>query len=463
MSSLFRWLIPATITLILLLFLNHESQFPQFFSRYSLKFCCFLVSIGMWTSLSWWIILNNFRYYQLLNRIIRLPISILLTIILLLTLSIYIFADNNLLPLALLLSIILVLLIALLSAKSLKSSATNIALVAISTAMVFICAEVLFRLVLLEKRVPTSEKNFDKLISSSWIHPVTVKKDSNTFRILGLADSFGRAGGHKNYYYLLENQLQKKYQKYEVVNISSSGYDLPDELSLLKHMGIRYHPDLIIHGFFVGNDFNVQIGALLNYHGISVRAKTGLENYLPHNFLFLKWLHRFMVVISDQLNKKAEIAQNKTSGDISQAAFLEIERRTLEICRKGFENKEKWKKTLQILDQIRKEAKKIGAKYLLVIHPDQFQVEETLIDQVVKQYSLDLNNYDIGKPQEFLRNYCEAEKITCLDLLPFFKTHSSSGELYLLRNTHYSMKGNMLAANTIHDFLINNNELIGLF
>jgi hypothetical protein len=44
-------------------------------------------------------------------------------------------------------------------------------------------------------------------------------------------------------------------------------------------------------------------------------------------------------------------------------------------------------------------------------------------------------------------------------LLPIFRVHSDQHDLYLFHDPHYSSEGNLLAANTIFDFLLENQLL----
>ena len=83
-------------------------------------------------------------------------------------------------------------------------------------------------------------------------------KPDGTFRILIVSDSFGWAGGRDgNYTEILERLLVEHYGegRIEVIN---SGYPMTDtgeQLAMLRKFGLQYDPDLVILGFFVGNDF----------------------------------------------------------------------------------------------------------------------------------------------------------------------------------------------------------------
>ena len=140
--------------------------------------------------------------------------------------------------------------------------------------------EAVFRAVILKPYIPTNEAQFEALISSGWPEPVPVdRKDPDQKRMIGLADSFGRAGGHENYNFLVGELANKGGRKLEVVNLSRGAYELEDELLLFQRFGPRYQPDVVLHAFFVGNDFMLPAGVYLDYGGVHVRAKTGIRAY----------------------------------------------------------------------------------------------------------------------------------------------------------------------------------------
>ncbi|HEY6045162.1 MAG TPA: SGNH/GDSL hydrolase family protein, partial [Pyrinomonadaceae bacterium] len=85
-----------------------------------------------------------------------------------------------------------------------------------------------------------------------------LQKSPGVFRILVLGDSFNWADGLKgNYTALLEQKLDSLHgsHKVDVINAGYPGTHTGEELAILKKFGLQYHPDLVILGFFVGNDF----------------------------------------------------------------------------------------------------------------------------------------------------------------------------------------------------------------
>ncbi|HSR53439.1 MAG TPA: SGNH/GDSL hydrolase family protein [Acidobacteriota bacterium] len=81
---------------------------------------------------------------------------------------------------------------------------------------------------------------------------------SGVYRILVLGDSFNWAGGPLGNY---TNQLEERFGELlgpGRVEVIAAGYPMThtvEQLELLKKFGLQYHPDLVVLGFFAGNDF----------------------------------------------------------------------------------------------------------------------------------------------------------------------------------------------------------------
>ena len=82
-----------------------------------------------------------------------------------------------------------------------------------------------------------------------------LKKRPNTFRILALGDSvtFGHGSVYEHTYpFLVENRLKswRPDVDWQVWNAAVPGYNTTQELAQLREVGDRFHPDLVIVGFF---------------------------------------------------------------------------------------------------------------------------------------------------------------------------------------------------------------------
>jgi lysophospholipase L1-like esterase len=80
---------------------------------------------------------------------------------------------------------------------------------------------------------------------------ISIKKPSNTFRIIVLGDSisFGHALElNETYAKVLENMLNEKKgnKKYEVLNLAVPGYNMVQKVEFFIRTGLQFDPDLII-------------------------------------------------------------------------------------------------------------------------------------------------------------------------------------------------------------------------
>src|SRR5437870_1406674 len=85
-----------------------------------------------------------------------------------------------------------------------------------------------------------------------------LQKSPGTFRIVVVGDSFSWAGGLEgNYTALLKRMFERRdgSHKVDVINTGYPGTHTGEQLVMLKKYGLQYNPDLVILGFFAGNDF----------------------------------------------------------------------------------------------------------------------------------------------------------------------------------------------------------------
>ncbi len=327
-------------------------------------------------------------------------------------------------------------------------------LVSVSVLACLILTEILFRSAFVKPRIPTTEAEFARIVSDDWPRPIPVTRETDAYRLLGLADSFGRFGGPSNYHYVLEGLLRRLVPDLEVVNLSVPGYELRDELELLQWMGIRYRPDLVLQGFFVGNDFNDVGGIPIICRGMYFRDVTGLARLRPASFACVRWVRNHLQVRLDRRRLQKEGEGDGGSGKYSRHTFLRILRDRSRIYRRGFYTGGAWPEVQRALDGTREVVARAGARYVMVLHPSQSQVESALWDEVIARFALDPADYDLDLPQKILQQFCEARGITCVDLLPAFRREGERGGLYAEQDTHYSPAGNALAARIISEHLI---------
>lgn len=319
-------------------------------------------------------------------------------------------------------------------------------LLLVSVTLGGLLAELGFRYLVLSPLVPTSQQEFMHRVASTWPHPVLPTKEDHRIRILGLADSFGVKGGGANYHYLLGEQLSPDLNV-EMINFAMGGAQPTEELLLLKRFGASYQPDLVLHGVFVGNDFGSTTGTMLSFHYIFVHTPDLHARWMPSDWLIWQWFREYRTVLKERWRRSHE--PTGSSGSFSRESFLSIERSRMDVFRKDLRDYLSRSETLAVLDAIEEESTRMGAQYVLLIHPDQLQVEASLQRELVDRYHLNVSDYDFDQPQAILRDHASSRRIPYVDLLPEFRQQGSGGGLFLPRDTHYNIRGNRLTAEII--------------
>ena len=344
--------------------------------------------------------------------------------------------------------------------KAFPVSVADLALVAGFTVLSIIFVEVLLQSFLLVRLTPKTEHEFLSLMSRQWPEPIPVAKPEGTLRILGTADSMGVVGGaSENYYYLAEKALRRDFSpRVQMVNVSVTGYEPKHELNILQ-FGMRYSPDVVVHSFFVGNDFTLYGEDTYELSGIRINNEEGASRLRPRHFFladlvlnelaYRRDLHRTL------LEKKTGVVDE--AGYLSKGFFLAMQFNRMQFFQQS--TIDKMKAVFPILDSIQHLVSEGKARYVMVINPDQTQVDKNLRQELLAKYHLREEDYDFDLPQKILRSYCAMKGILCLDLLPAFRAEGENGDLYTVRDGHYSSKGNQVAAAAITHFLIDNKLL----
>ena len=457
-----RWLTAALGTVVLLLLLLHRSDNAEVLGRYSVDYSILWTLFGL-NVLLLWIRASRSASQQLTEQLAWRSI-LSFTVVL----FCIVFLSDLLVPRSLTLApvhwVILALIVGLLGQLDMSRTGSRtfpvLAMVGISLVISVAAIECLLVLFLAQIVTPTTEREFLDLMRKPdhggwipWPQPIAEQKPVGTYRFIGLADSFGIWGGaESNYFRLLERRLQADGPApVQLINLSIDGYEPSHELGILR-FGMRYSPDLVVHGFFVGNDFTVSDDRIYEVLGVRIHRSANEVPYRPRNFMLGSWTKTVLRIAAET----RAVTREKEAGisTFSRKTFLEIQRSRLNTWgRRGEDNRRSLESVFPLLDEIRRVAESGGSRYVLVIHPDQTQVDEGLRRELVTTFGLREQDFDFDLPQRVVMAYCAARRVTCLDLLPTFRAHAHTGDLYLLRDTHYNDAGRRLAAGGIRDFL----------
>jgi hypothetical protein len=461
------WILPIVATLALIPLLMHKSDSAVLFNKYSIEYSIVLFLYG----LNLVLLFSRAAFSGVYQQAIKQPSTQeLLALIILFVSVVFLFSflrgSLNVRD-----GLTIVLLVGILVQtgvlwQHVLLASTRVAPVAGSLALTLILLESIFALFLLVETVtPKNRREFVRLMTSpelrkhdsAWPQPIPVQKPTGTIRLLGLSDSFGTYGGHtSNYHYLLEGILRRELiPKAEMINLSVPGYDPLHQLAILDRFGMDYNPDIVLYGFVAGTDFDFGGDDIYTYQGISIKYPR-TSRYLPHNFLFRDWIKVALSLMQEEKLRQQEATLGAVDqpGLFSEETYLKMQFDRMNLWgNRSKKNIERLENVFPVLDAIRSTAEKNGARFALVIHPDETQVNDDLRQQIITSFKVNSAEYDFDLPQKLLRSYCAARNIPCLDLLPIFRANAKNSELYLLRNSHYNLAGQKLAAVTISQFL----------
>jgi hypothetical protein len=132
----------------------------------------------------------------------------------------------------------------------------------------------------------------------------------------------------------------------------------------------------------------------------------------------------------------------------SEAAFTRIESDRLEAL--FSEDSERLYEALfRILARIHDH---LGSRLAIVLIPDEFQVDEALLDRLLRHREHPLEA-PIDRPQERIVTWAGARGIPVLDLLPALRDVQVREATYHLRDTHWNAAGNRVAGEALARFL----------
>lgn len=321
----------------------------------------------------------------------------------------------------------------------------------------------------------------------------SLEKDADQFRLLVVSDSFNWAGGKEgNYTALLEKKFINYYGQHQVdvINVGYPGTHTGEQLAMLKKYGLQYNPDLVVLGFFAGNDFRdadperkriIVNGIYLDIDrkdeliifGYPIIGKSRLLMFLQQKYKVYQELQkakhdsaqlfRSSLVASLNLASAPIVEREQSPGILSNEAFLRVEKSRLKFCkiRDLLEGKrdDHINYIFDSISEMQALLKSRNIKLIVAIYPDEYQVNDRLLNEIFAEYDdLQRESYNITCQQEILQKYLEANGIPYIDMLERFRLEQNTRPLYLLREPHWNSEGNQLAADMLFDYLVKDTD-----
>ena len=189
-------------------------------------------------------------------------------------------------------------------------------------------------------------------------------KPAGVQRIVGLGDSFTigyEVEVEDCYLSRLEKGLHDAGRPVEVLNLGVSGFGTAEELILLQQRGLKFHPDVVIVGYFdndIGDNTRSRLYALEG--GALVRKA---DSYLPavglQDFLFSFRAYRYLAENSHLMCFVREGA--------SEIVQKRMRKKSAEV--QAMTHDDEAKVTAALLDEVCRVTEEAGAKFYVLVIP----------------------------------------------------------------------------------------------
>lgn len=308
--------------------------------------------------------------------------------------------------------------------------------------------------------MPSNTKAYLKGTSTRWFHlkinslglrdrEHDFSKKPGVFRVMLLGDSMSMAEGAEleetyiKQFEVMANQHSPT-QIIETINAAIRGYGNDQELVFFKRVGPQFHPDLVILGFYEGNDFaDNRRGGIFRLDGDKLVQTTPTKENSPKLMYYSSQIriqnfpgYRFLVGHSHLVN----LLRKRVAHYLSQASFR-VERAAEPAAKTGISESD-WKLTLRILERWEAECRRIGAIPLILFIPSKQNVLNLKAGKLDQSMRADLR----------LREFALAKDSLWINLLEPFAQSSNPERLYLTGD-HLSPGGHKKAAEEILGYL----------
>ncbi len=292
-------------------------------------------------------------------------------------------------------------------------------------------------------------------------------KAAGTYRVLVSGDSWAFGPGveiGQTFPKVLERKLNAAFpdRRFEVFNAGVEGYGTDQELLLLRRHIDEIKPDLVLLEFYPGNDVSDNLaGDRFRVEGGKLAANTAyLDNKVGWRMLSYELKKAFYVYgwFSDRLYVAVRVLTEwlgmhpalRLQGSFRQDVLL---RKSPEYVERG------WRLTEALLGEFKRTTAAHGARFAVVVIPDDLQYDAGRWGKVVEEFKLQEQDFDLDKSNALAQEACARQEIPCLDLLQVFREENAKKPLTLPSDVHGNPWGHEVVARELARFLADQNLL----
>ncbi|MEK7256156.1 MAG: SGNH/GDSL hydrolase family protein [Bacteroidota bacterium] len=286
-----------------------------------------------------------------------------------------------------------------------------------------------------------------------------MEKDSATFRILVLGDSFAEGytvAFDELFSEIMRDSLAKKYPgiRFEVINAGTGGYSTDQELLWFESQGARFQPDLTLL-LFCTNDpwYNAQSRYWRGFKPRFILEKDSLVlTNVPVPTLASRSLLgkvKDWLLLHSQLVRRVKNAKD----NLKYAADGQAVPDEWKIYQTPTspQMEEAWQVTAALLQRLAQKTKAAGSGLLVFYIPEKIEVYEADWQNFLAEYSLDEQFFDKAEPRRRLGFTCDSLGIYWLDPAEKFTEEGRRERLYFEKDWHWNALGNRLVGQLLAD------------
>ena len=268
-----------------------------------------------------------------------------------------------------------------------------------------------------------------------------VEKEKTKRRVLVLGDSVVWGFGVEDNE-TFPSILNDETEGFEFINAALSDYSTKQELDYLRRDGIKLKPDVVMLGFFVGNDF---VDNLVRSGNASIRVESswfkGLKRWVRKNIKTYEFvMRRLRGIYSVRLFLiKTGLANNE---DFYQ----------YRIYIKDYDNdvNEAINITFDYIREMNSLTKRNNITFVMLLIPPKYQIYDKEWQAALEYNRFKEDEVERMKPTIILKDFCRKNNIEYIDLLEDLKNVKE--DIYIKRDTsHFNALGHRIIADILKD------------
>ncbi len=289
-------------------------------------------------------------------------------------------------------------------------------------------------------------------------------KEPGVERILGLGDSFSYSNSvnlKDTFFKSIERSLSTD-KPVEVLDAAVPAYSTIQELRYLEKYGVHLDPDVVLLGFYVGNDFQDSWELYDSTGAPTVDVVDGVL-HLNQRFPGAMYANQERGLRTATASLRAYCAEHSELYVFLRERFSETLWRfglrnnppPADFCAKKFspEMENGWALEQKLLREFKEFTTAHHERFILLILPTQYQVHQELWRHHFTTFHLDPTKYDLEKPQRILSEYCVQNGIEYIDVLPALREAGKAQSLFYPIASYMNPNGHRVVGDVVTAYL----------